>query len=514
MRQWASGDVFNFFEDHKNLSLLCKSEHGLEKECLRVTSEGSLSQSFHPQELGSPLTHPYISTDFSEAQPEFITPCFGNEAEVCAFLEKLHLYTYRYLDEEWLWPLSAPCHILSDEAIPIADFGNSKKAKEKKIYRRGLALRYGRKMQALSGVHYNFSLNPALLKRLHKTFGRGSSFSDFRSDLYLRAIRNFVRWGWLTVYLFGACPALDRSFLEGYHPVFQTLDDSTLIAPYSTSIRTSRLGYHSADQKDFFVSYNSLKEYLEGVHHALYTPCSRFTKLGLYRKKQRVQLNDHYLQLPAELYSRVRPKGHIKNGLGAIEALEKQGICYLEVRSLDLNPFSPSGVSLEQLRFFHLFLLTCLFEESPPLSQEEMGLFLDNWEQVALYGRRPGLSLFSQREESVEMTYWAQEILEKIEPMAQLLDSATKSLEYTECLYSQKNCLDHPHHTPSAKLLHEFQESELSLLEWGIKKAQQFKDALHPSLLDKEQRVEWEQLAQDSLQEQLQMERQEQSSPS
>ena len=122
---------------------------GIEKESLRTQPSGALALTPHPAPLGSALTHPHITTDFSESQLELIT---GVHAGVEACLEELtqvHQFVYRTLGDEMLWVGSMPCGLPTDETIPIGVYGSSNVGRAKSIYRMGLGHRYGRRMQTI-----------------------------------------------------------------------------------------------------------------------------------------------------------------------------------------------------------------------------------------------------------------------------------------------------------------------------------------------------------------------------
>ena len=184
--------------------LLWSACRGIEKESLRVSREGALSQETHPASLGSPLTHPNITTDFSEAQLELITNVHNSPEALMDELDKIHRFTYQSLNSEILWTSSMPCDLVGDQDIPIGRYGSSNIALAKNIYRRGLGNRYGRLMQTISGIHYNFSLPEGFWK----TYAEAHSSKDhqkLRDKAYFALIRNFRRYSWLLIYLFGCC---------------------------------------------------------------------------------------------------------------------------------------------------------------------------------------------------------------------------------------------------------------------------------------------------------------------
>ena len=216
---------------------------GIEKESLRSQGDGKLALTPHPAALGSALTHPHITTDFSESQLELITGVHGDLETCLAELREVHRFTYRALadaGDEMMWASSMPCGLPSDENIPLGRYGTSNVGRAKSVYRMGLSHRYGRRMQTISGIHYNWSLP-----------GVGS-------EQYFALIRNFRRHAFLPLYLFGASPAVCESFVEGRPHQLQKIGDYTMHMPHGTSLRMGRLGYQSEAQASLSVSYNSL----------------------------------------------------------------------------------------------------------------------------------------------------------------------------------------------------------------------------------------------------------------
>src|SRR5665647_342955 len=213
-------------------SVLAGLQRGIEKESLRVRPDGTLAATPHPRALGSALTHPHITTDFSEAQLELITGVHSTVAACLDELAHIHQFVYRHIGDELLWCGSMPCNLPDEQAIPIARFGQSNVGRAKTLYRTGLAHRYGRRMQLISGLHYNFSLPE-----------HSWPMADFRDadEGYFALIRNFRRHAWLLLYLFGASPAVCASFVEGRSHELQELAPGTLYLPYATSLRMSRL---------------------------------------------------------------------------------------------------------------------------------------------------------------------------------------------------------------------------------------------------------------------------------
>lgn len=419
----------------KQSQKLLKAFHfGIERESLRITSKGTLSSSRHPKALGSPLTHPYISTDFSEQQIEWNTPSFKTFKGALNFLEDLISFSLQNMKGELLWPFSMPCQL---DNIEIAKFGASAQGKKKELYREGLGQRYGKHLQMISGIHYNFSFDLPFWKKLHAEEQSSLELQGFIDEKYLGIVRNFLREGWLLTYLFGASPIMDSSYSS--KPTKLKKKGSLYYAPYATSIRTSHLGYYSRVQNQLAISVNDLTSYLQEMEEALTTPHESYQKI-------RTQLNHHLLQIPNEHYSRIRIKRSPFKGESPLESLKKRGVEYLEVRSIDLDPFSPLGVEESQLKFIHLFLLHCLSKTSPKLSKKDQRCLTCNQNTVALEGRKPGLELLCPNPRP--MKPWAEKIFDEMEPLATLLG-------YEALFEKEREKLADPDKCPSARILKE-----------------------------------------------------------
>lgn len=405
-----------------NLPLLTECLHGIERECLRVDSDGKLALTPHPRALGSTLTHPQITTDYSEALLEFITPTETDVADTLGDLERIHRFASSKLDGEYLWSPSMPCELPDEESIPIARYGSSMIGRLKYVYRKGLALRYGKTMQCIAGIHYNFSLPERLWPLLRQAEGSELSERDYQSAAYIALIRNFRRYSWLLMYLFGASPALDAGFLRGRPSQLERLDEHTLYLPYATSLRMSDLGYQNNAQAGLTPCYNDLQSYIDSLRQAVSTPYPPYEKVGTKQDGEWVQLNTNILQIENEYYSSIRPKRVTYTGERPVQALAARGVQYVEVRCLDINPFLPLGIDLDEARFLDAFLLFCAFSDSPLLNGECSDA-TDNFLAVVKEGRRPGLQL-QRRGQPVELQVWANELLERIADTAALLDRA------------------------------------------------------------------------------------------
>lgn len=411
---------------------------GIEKESLRVRPDGALAITAHPEALGSALTHPGITTDFSESQLELITGVHASVEGCLGELARIHQAVYKALgQEEVLWAGSMPCKLPADEAIPIGRYGGSNVGRMKTIYRMGLSYRYGRRMQTISGIHYNFSLP-----------GRSS-------EEYFALIRNFRRHSWLPLYLFGASPAVCSTFVDGRPHELQELRPGTLYLPHATSLRMGRLGYQSDAQAALCVSYNSLESYAGSLQDALTRPFPAYEKIGIERDGEYRQLNTTLLQIENEFYSTIRPKRPIRPGERPLHALRERGVEYVEVRLMDLDPFEAIGIHPRTVRLLDVFLLHCLLSESPPDTPEEIAAVGGNQHAVAARGREPGLKL-SRKNRPVSLREWGGEILAECAPIAAALDAANGGGDaHREALAHGRALLDDAALAPSARVLHE-----------------------------------------------------------
>ena len=467
---WTYSSLLKFWKQGDRHQLLHQSEHAVERECLRVDKTGHLALTPHPKVLGSALESPSITTDFSEAQLELVTPRYKKEEQALRFLKNTHRFIAQNLENELLWSSSAPCELPKGRAIPIADYGTSDLAQEKVLYRKGLTSRYGAKMQTLSGLHYNFSFSEDAVQEMHGAFGDQDSLTSFQSEMYLHLLRNFLRFGWLNTYLFGATPAMDRSYLDALPSTLSLLDKQTLYAPHATSLRMGPHGYYSRIQDQLAISFNSLEEYLRDLDYALQTPNALFTKLGVMGRSGPKQMNDSYLQIEAEHYSRMRPKPRFSPDQRPIDLLRENGIAYVEARAVDISPFSSAGLDLDQLLFLHLFMLYCLFEESTPISKKQQRVLTRNQTKVALEGRAPGLKL-ERNGQKVTLQKWAGELFEHLAPIAALLDEGAGTVRYRNSLKRQMEKVENSSKTPSGKILHALNSRGISFQQFSLELA-------------------------------------------
>jgi len=411
---------------------------GIEKESLRAQPSGALALTPHPAALGAPLTHPHITTDFSESQLELITGVHDSAEDCLAELTRIHQFVYRTLaaaGDERLWVGSMPCGLPTDETIPLGVYGASNIGRAKSVYRMGLGHRYGRRMQTISGIHYNWSL-PGL-----------------GNPEYFALIRNFRRHAFVLLQLFGASPAVCSSFVAGREHGLQTLSEYTRYLPHATSLRMGRLGYQSEAQATLAVSYNSMDSYTASLHEALTRPYPAYEKIGIRNLGGEYnQLATSLLQIENEFYGTIRPKRTIRSGERPLHALRERGVEYIEVRCMDLDPFVPVGIAPATMRFLDVFLLHCLLADSPPDTPAEIAALGRNQQRTASHGRQPGLQLERDGQE-VLLTDWAAELLQQCAPIAAALDAVHGGSAYASVVAAAHAGLAEAGTLPSARML-------------------------------------------------------------
>ena len=481
-------------------------KRGVEKESLRVTSDGYLAQTPHPQGLGSALTNRFITTDFSEALLEFVTPALGSTWEALQVVCDIHQFTHQQLGDELLWCASMPCRLPADDDIPLARYGNSNVGRMKTVYRRGLGHRYGRSMQTIAGVHFNYSLPESFWPVYRDILAEDVDESDFRSTHYLGLVRNFRRYGWIILYLFGASPALCKSFGAGRVLSMPELNPETLYEPYGTSLRMSDLGYNNKTQAGISISLNRLDEYIRDLSAAIRTPEPAYEKIGIIRDGEYQQLSTNKLQIENEYYSPIRPKRVARSGERPTAALRRGGVEYVEIRSLDLNISDPAGVNQNAMRFIEAFLIFCLLEESPPFNTESFDEALQNQALTAKRGREPELRL-RRDGKPIALSDWAREIVEKVAAVADLIDRDEGYGCYRDAVSLAASQVADPESTPSARLLQELRDSNCSFFEFALDLARRHKDyfsSITPMPPERAEQMEKE--AAESVQRQLDIE--------
>lgn len=496
-------DTLSLFSNPDTLSLLNRIQRGIEKEGLRCSAQGIISQKPHPRGLGSALTHPAITTDYSEALLEFITPVFPSAHEALAYLEIAHRHSYKQLDNELIWPASMPCILQGEMSVPIAEYGTSNVGRLKHIYRHGLWHRYGRIMQTIAGIHYNFSAPEALWPLLHAADPAGSQYTaqGYISARYFGLIRNFRRYSWLLMYLFGASPAVCESFLSGRDHKLDRINQHTLFSPYATSLRMSDLGYQNNAQSKLMVCHNTVDSYIKTLGKAIGETVPAYDAIGVQDANGHYrQLNTNLLQIENEYYSDIRPKRVARNGEKPLQALAKYGVEYIEVRSTDLNPFMPLGIDVPQMQFMDVFLTWCLLSPSDTIEDPEYWRIKGNQQKVVMEGRRPGLMLDSSNG-SISLQQWGLSLLDEMEALAGLMDKASGFTFHRDALNQQRLKLADSSLTPSARVLAALEESGLEFSELTLELARKHRKELSENLAPDVAR-RWADMARDSLAEQ------------
>ncbi|CAI8918054.1 glutamate--cysteine ligase [Kosakonia quasisacchari] len=426
-------------------------QRGLERETLRVNADGSLATTGHAAALGSALTHKWITTDFAEALLEFITPVDGDIDHMLTIMRDIHRYTARQIGDERMWPLSMPCYIKDGQDIELAQYGTSNIGRLKTLYREGLKNRYGALMQTISGVHYNFSLPMAFWEAKS-----GSTDKESVSEGYFRLIRNYYRFGWVIPYLFGASPAICPSFLQGKPTTlpFEKTANGMYYLPYATSLRLSDLGYTNKSQSNLGITFNNLHDYVVALKRAIKTPSEEYAKIGLKKEGKYLQINTNILQIENELYAPIRPKRVTRSGETPSDALLRGGIEYIEVRSLDINPFTAIGVDEQQVRFLDLFMVWCVLADAPEMSSDELLCTRTNWNRVILEGRKPGLTLGIGCETAqFPLAQVGKDLFSDLKRVAQTLDGVYGGKEYETVCDQLVASFDDPELTFSARIL-------------------------------------------------------------
>ena len=481
---------------------------GIEKESLRVTPAGTLAKTPHPAALGSALTHPQITTDFSEALLEFITPPSSDADEVLDTLDNIHRFTYRQIDDELLWANSMPCQLSGDSDIPVGRYGSSNIGQMKTIYRTGLGYRYGRLMQTIAGIHYNFSAPDALWELLRQQERPDQCLQGFKTDNYFALIRNFRRHFWLLLYLFGASPAVCRSFVRGRQHQLEPFgsDDHSLHSPNATSLRMGDLGYQSTAQEQLVVCYNDLRNYVSTLREALIKPYPAYETVGLKDEMGRYrQLSTHLLQIENEFYSTIRPKRTTRSGETPLSALWERGVEYIEVRCLDLNPYHPLGIDRQQVDFLDIFLLTCLLSSSPDTDDREYHNINKNQRRAVYEGRNPALTLRDGDDER-PMRDWAKALFAEMGPVAELMDQHHGTDRYRQTLTELHGHLDDPSLTPSARILDEMAATGHTYFRVAMNHAMQHREYFLDNPLPAELEAQFRHQAEVSLTEQRHIE--------
>jgi glutamate--cysteine ligase len=434
------------------------SQRGIEKESLRVNNS-EISYSDHPKVLGSALTNPFITTDFSEALLEFITRKSSSIDKALDELKIILTYTHQNIDDV-IWPGSVPCSIKEESKIRIANYGTSNSGKLKELYRIGLSYRYGSMMQCVSGIHYNFSLNEDFFKKWQ---GSKENFQSFQNKKYLNLIRNFRKNAWLLLYLFGASPVVPNTFLTDRKNFLKPLNNDDSFLENATCLRMSELGYMSEAQDDLNIAYNTLDEYISDLRNALTKKYEPYEKIGLKKDEQHIQINDSIIQIENEYYSSIRPKRVVDSGQRPINVLKNKGIEYVEVRCLDNNPFLRGSIDKHTAYFIEAYLMVSLIDEDYSFDEKRIKEIQDNWQNTVRNGRDPKL-LLKRDGETISVKDAANEVFSKIYDFAYALPIEAYDLKdkILRSLEVQKSKLRDPGLTPSGNILKEMQEKNLT----------------------------------------------------
>ncbi|ELA09083.1 glutamate-cysteine ligase [Moraxella macacae 0408225] len=482
---------------------------GIEKEGLRMNPQGYIASSPHPHALGSKLTHPFITTDYAESLLELITQPQDSPKKALSMLRDLHIVVQQSLqNDELFWPLSMPCMLSdNDDEIVLADYGTSNIGKLKTLYRHGLGIRYGRRMQTIAGLHYNLSFGDELFKQWQVAQKNQQSLTEFKNDKYLALIRNFKRLSGLVLYLFGASPSVCKCFLTRRKHHLQALNDSTYYLPNATSLRMGKLGYQNSVQDDLDIRYNNLFEYIQGLRQAIHTPNASFKALGVDNKNGTpIQINDHVLQIENEYYSPIRPKQVTKSGENPSDALANRGIAYIEFRAIDLDPYSDIGIRLSTACFMEILALYCLINESPELLPAEEQLISQNQEKIVNQGRDVALTIQTNTGK-MQFGDWISSHLTAMLPLARLLDGVYGNNDYRNALTLMLGKAQNPNFTLSAQVLHDT-EHYGSAWKFGKALAKQHAKLLRSQSLGCEKTDYYQQLAKKSQHQQTELEQQ------
>lgn len=455
----------------KRLALLDKLEDpgvfhtriGLEKESLRTTHHGVLAQTPHPAAWGASLTHPYVTTDYAESLTELITPPLTTIPAVLDNLTALHTYVYQHLSDEMLWAASMPCRLPEQHQIPVSTYGSSNPGRMKQLYRVGLGHRYGRAMQVIAGVHFNWSMPDTFWPHYQDALNMSSTANRLRDMHSMGLVRNIIRYGWLIPYLFGASPAVGRSFLQAQPTALSLWDAETYYEPYATSLRMGDMGYQNSANNElvFEVQYHDVTSYAQSLLAATRAPAEPWQRLGVKVGDEYRQLNAKKLQIESEYYSTVRPKQLVQGMESSAVALATRGINHIELRSLDVNLYEPSGVSQQQLYFLDAFMLTYLLADSPPLEVAEQQQSQQNLLAIAHQGRAEDL-LLHQGRRAVSRQTWGLALLQAMEPVSSWLDQQHQTQAYSRALQEQQDKMRTPELTPSAMMMQDMQTKQTS----------------------------------------------------
>lgn len=442
-------DILNKLNKRDANHLLDCGRRGIEKEGLRYTAQNLLSDKPHPNTFGSPLTHEEITTDYAESLLEIVTPAFRNSKDTLSHLCYLHR-VLAHGSDEYILNGSMPAYIADPEAVEIGHYGDSNPGKMRRLYRQGLALRYGKSMQLIAGMHFNYSICNDLFSDYAAVLGREFN-QAFIDECYMNMVRNIRRYAWLSAYLFGHSPAVDKSFFHGHHHQLQDFDDDTLYLPYATSLRMSDIGYQN--KTGHLVSANTLEQYIHDLKTAVLTPNATYANYGLKDNDGNYQqINTNMLQIENEYYTAVRPKQLTASGETPANALHNKGIAYVELRTLDINCFERTGISQAQLDFLEIFMLFCLFTDAPAFNEADESEAKNNMAMTSCCGRDPEL-LLQNNGKSTSIPEWGSNILVAMRPIAEAMDNEKHRPHYISIIERKLAVVKNPNLTPSARIM-------------------------------------------------------------
>ena len=393
---------------------------GLERETLRVHSKGELSLTPHPKIFGDKLTNPIVTTDFSESQIEIVSPTFDNIDEAFSTFCLLSDMVNEALPEnEYFWFHSLPCILPDEYEIPVAHYGDDEEGKQSEQYRMKLAEKYGLKKQMISGIHFNFSFADETLKKLYSYYDY-PTFEEFKNEVYLKISRNYIRYCWLVIYLTGSSISCHETFTDECIKLMDKKDDfDSYYSTKGTSLRNGSCGYKNL--KKLYPSYSSVEEFTQDI--------SSYIESG-------------DLSEAKELYTQIRLKP--KDPKDLLNSLKDTGIEYVEIRTLDINPFYRCGLTKRDMQFLHLFIIYMLVKNESDY---------ENWQEEALINEELSAERAFDDEmrlirdgEKITLKEWGMELINEMHYMVDelgiyyhdMLDLMTLRLENPHVTYSQR----------------------------------------------------------------------------
>lgn len=402
-------NISTIIKENQLHSLFIEGNFGIEKEGLRTDQSERLALTDHPHVLGSRLYHPYLLTDFSEAQPEIVTPAQPSLEQAFNWLEALHDVLHRSMaEDEYIWPNSMPNLLPDEDDIPIIRYNDPDAIR----YRKHLAQSYGKKKQTISGIHFNFSFSDAFIDAVFQEQKKFKTKIEFQNNLYVKLSGNFLKYEWILLYLFGASPYADSGF-------FDSKSGRLLKKPtdYVRSLRNSSFGYHNHDE--VIIDYDSVESYVEDIEN--------FVKTG-------------HLSEEREFYGNARLRG---KGDQLREMLDS-GVQYIEFRSFDLNPLDRLGISYDQGRFYHLFFLYMVWMDSEATKEE------------ILKGQEKNLN--TADENPYEVSAYKEEALAILDDMLTMLNELSLNGEFEDLIHKAKEKFQNPSETLSARVATQIEE--------------------------------------------------------